>query len=343
MAPMIYSAYGFTGRLITEEAVARGLRPVLAGRNAAKLADMAERLGLPHRAVALDDAAGLRAALDGCGAVIHAAGPFADTSAAMAEACIATGTHYLDITGEPTVFAALRVTGPRAEAAGVALLPGCGFDVVPTDCLAAMVARRCPEATRLTLAFAGIDTPSRGTLRTAARNLDASALVRRAGRIEPRSGTLLSRLDFGDGPRRVIATTWGDLETAWDSTGIPDIEVFMAPAPGTAALMRLPGPLRPIAARAALSERVLARLPEGPDAATRRTGRAQVYARAEVPGGATAEQRLEVCEPYAFTARSAVEIARRVLAGDAPPGYRTPSQAFGEGLVLDIPGSRLLE
>jgi short subunit dehydrogenase-like uncharacterized protein len=107
--------------------------------------------------------------------------------------------------------------------------------------------------------------------------------------------------------------------------------------------MRLPGPLRRIAARAALSERALARLPEGPDAATRQAGRARLYARAEGPDGAVAEARLEVCEPYAFTARSAVEIARRVLDGQAPPGYRTPSQAFSEGLVLDIPGSRLLE
>ncbi|MFP4238891.1 MAG: saccharopine dehydrogenase family protein [Rhodosalinus sp.] len=340
---MIYGAYGFTGRLIAEEAVARGLRPVLAGRDAVRLAEVADRLGLSHRAVALDDAAGLRGALEGCGAVIHAAGPFAETSAAMAEACIASRTHYLDITGEAAVFAALRATGPRAVAAGIALLPGCGFDVVPTDCLAAMVAARCPEAQRLTLAFAGIDTPSRGTLRTAARNLDAAPLVRRAGRLEPRSGRLSTRLDFGDGPRRVIATTWGDLETAWDSTGIPDIEVFMAPAPATAALMRLPGPLRRIVARLALSERALARLPEGPDAATRRTARARLFARAEGRGGAVAEARLEVCEPYAFTARSAVEIARRVLAGPAPRGYRTPSQAFGKGLVLDIPGSRLLE
>ncbi|RBI86428.1 saccharopine dehydrogenase [Rhodosalinus halophilus] len=342
MTPMIYGAYGFTGRLIAEEAVRRGLRPVLAGRDADKLAALADRLGLPHRAVALDDPAGLRAALEGCGAVIHAAGPFADTSAPMADACIATRTHYLDITGEPGVFAALRALGPRAEAAGVALLPGCGFDVVPTDGLAAMVARRCRGAQRLTLAFAGIDTPSRGTLRTAARNLDASALVRRAGRIERRRGGLSATLDFGDGPTRVVATTWGDLETAWDSTGIPDIEVFMAPAPGTAALFRLPGPLRRLVARAALSERGLARRPEGPDARTRRTARARVYARAEGPGG-VAEQRLEVCEPYAFTARSAVEIACRVVAGAARPGYRTPSQAFGEGLVLDIAGTRLLE
>ena len=52
---MIYGATGYTGELAAREAVERGLRPVLAGRNADAVGALARQLGLEHRAFGLDD------------------------------------------------------------------------------------------------------------------------------------------------------------------------------------------------------------------------------------------------------------------------------------------------
>lgn len=153
---LIYGANGYTGTLVAQRAVERGLRPVLAGRNADAVGAVARRLDLPHIAINLDDVAGLEAALHGRVAVIHCAGPFSKTSRPMANACLRTGVHYIDITGEIAVFEELHARDGEARAAGVMLLPGAGFDVVPSDCLAVHLKRRLPEATHLALAFRGL-------------------------------------------------------------------------------------------------------------------------------------------------------------------------------------------
>src|SRR5436305_15188118 len=104
---MIYGANGYTGELAAREAVARGLRPVLAGRNARAVAELALELGLDSRAFALDDPAAAAHGVAGMAAVLHCAGPFVRTSRPMVDACLAAGAHYLDITGEIAVFTAI--------------------------------------------------------------------------------------------------------------------------------------------------------------------------------------------------------------------------------------------
>src|SRR5262245_43200382 len=93
--------------------------------------------GLDWRASGLDDARGLDGALAGATVVLHCAGPFASTWRAMSDACLRARAHYLDITGEIAVFEGLATRDAEARKAGVMLLPGVGFDVVPSDCLAA--------------------------------------------------------------------------------------------------------------------------------------------------------------------------------------------------------------
>jgi short subunit dehydrogenase-like uncharacterized protein len=180
---LIYGANGYTGGLIARLAVEHGLRPLLAGRDAAGVGALANELGLEHRVFPLDDTAALDAALAGVAAVLHCAGPFSRTSRPMADACLRTGRHYLDITGEIAVFESLAARAAEARAAGITLLPGVGFDVVPSDCLAAHLKRRLPSATRLALAIKGTERFSRGTARTMLEN--TGGMVRRAGRLEP--------------------------------------------------------------------------------------------------------------------------------------------------------------
>jgi short subunit dehydrogenase-like uncharacterized protein len=274
--------------------------------------------------------------------VLHCAGPFSRTSKPMADACLRTRTHYLDVTGEVEVFEALAARDAEARGAGVMLLPGCGFDVVPSDCLAVHLKGRLPGARRLALAFAGLGRLSRGTATTAIEGLGRGGLVRRGGVLTPvPSAWKARRIDFGEGERTAVTIPLGDLSTAWRSTGIPDIELYLAASPGLRALAvagRYLGPLLGSArVRRFLTARVRGRAP-GPTEDERRRGRAFVWGEVEDGEGSRVVSRLATPEGYTFTARSAVEIVERALAGQAPPGFQTPATAYGPDLVLALDG-----
>jgi short subunit dehydrogenase-like uncharacterized protein len=274
---LIYGAYGYTGALMAERAVAEGVRPILAGRSEEKLRPVAERLGCPFRAFGLDDRRELDEALDSVDVVLHCAGPFSRTAEPMVEACLRTKTHYLDITGEIAVFEALASRGAAAKNAGVMILPGVGFDVVPTDCLAVHLAQKLPDATNLTLAFAGSSALSHGTMVTSLEQVGRGA-VRRDGRIaEVPAAWKTMNIDYGAGVTRTSVTIpWGDVATAFHSTAIPNIEVFAGLPPSALRLIKasryLGGLLRAGPVQRFLERRVPA---GGPDEATRTTGAAR--------------------------------------------------------------------
>lgn len=347
---MIYGAYGYTGELIAREAVRRGHRPVLAGRNGPALERLATELGLPSVVVALEERAALERALGGVGAVLHAAGPFVHTSAPLLEACLGAGTSYVDITGEIPVFAAVFARQREAEQRGIALLPGVGFDVVPSDCLARWVADAVPHARVLKVAFAVLGRPSAGTAKASFEGLLRGNFVRREGVLaEVPWGHDVREVEFADRARTVMAIPWGDLETAFRSTAIPDITTYMAVPALAARGLALSTPLASRAlpwiarrlegskVRGAVLELIERRLPN-PDAAARERGRAQFWARAEAPDGRAREAWLETCDGYAFTAHSAV-LALERLAERRLTGALTPALAFGTDFVLEVPGS----
>src|SRR5688500_220953 len=180
---LLYGANGYTGELIADEAARRGVPVVLAGRRAEAIAPIAERLRADSRIFPLESGEQVARHLDGVTAVLLAAGPFAHTSAPVVEACIRRGIHYLDITGEIAVFEACKRRHADALAAGVTVLPGVGFDVVPTDCVAATLAAALPSATHLELAFGGGGGFSRGTAKTMLSGIGHGGAVRENGRI----------------------------------------------------------------------------------------------------------------------------------------------------------------
>jgi len=342
---LVYGAYGYTGQLVVREALAAGLRPVLSGRDPRALAAEAERSGLPHRAASLDDGAALDAAIGDARVVLHCAGPFVHTARPMVDACLRRGVHYLDITGEIAVFEALAARDAEGRARGVTLLPGVGFDVVPSDCLAAHLARRLPDATYLALAFRGLGGVSRGTGVTMAENAGGGGAVRRGGRIvRVPAAWRTRRIDFGDGvPSLAVTIPWGDVSTAWHSTGIPNIEVYMAMTPAMRRSLLVSrwlgwllsaGPVR-----RRLVERARARKP-GPSDASRARGESRLWGEARDERGHTVVSRLLTPEGYTLTARTAVAAARRVLAGGVPTGFQTPSRAFGADFILEQEGVR---
>jgi short subunit dehydrogenase-like uncharacterized protein len=339
---MIYGATGFTGRLLVRQAFDRGLTPRLAGRDEARLRRLATPLGFEYRAARLDDPAALARLLRGSRLVLNAAGPFADTAGPLVAACLATGAHYLDVTGELAVFAALERLDGEARRRRVMLLPGAGFVVVATDCLAAHAARQLPGAVGLRLGISRPAFAGRGTLRTAVRHLGPGVHVRRGGRLVllPR-GRREYDFDYGRGLRTSLAVDWADAVTAWHTTGIPDIEVYLELRPWERAAF-LAGRLLTGGLRSAFGQALLraqtAALPEGPTAGERRRARCTVVAEAEDRAGRRAISRLHTPDGYTFTAEAAVAIVQRVLGGEVAAGFQTAARVYGADFVLGLGG-----
>ena len=341
-AYLIYGANGYTGELIAREAVRRGQRPVLAGRSAEAVRALASALGLEHRAFALDDARAVDDALKGMTAILHCAGPFMRTFRPMADACLRARVHYLDVTGEIEVFERLAARDAEARAAGVMLLPGVGFDVVPSDCLAAHLKRRLPSATRLVLAFHSVGGLSRGTATTMIENLHRGGLIRRNGVLTPVPAAWKTRkVDFGRGPRTVVSIPWGDVSTAYHSAGIPDIEVYTTATGPLLLAMRASRLLRPLLASSVvqsfLKKRVRSGAP-GPNPEERARGRTVFWGEVTDEAGGRAVSRLHGPEGYTFTTLTALASVEKVLSGSAPPGFQTAAKAYGPDFVLGVEG-----
>ncbi len=338
---LIYGCTGYTGKLVARTAKSQGLQPLLAGRNASKTQAVAALHGFAWRAFDLAETAKLEAVLQEVDLVLHIAGPFSATSRPMADACLRTGRHYLDITGEIDVFESLAARSSEAQARGVMLLPGAGFDVVPSDCLAAHVKRRLPDATRLFLAIGGLGMLSRGTAKTSVEGIALGTRARRGGRIVRLPDTPRASADFGGGPSPTVALSWGDVATAWHSTQIPDIDVHFQSSRQIEQMTRL-GPVARFVLSTRLGQRLakaaVDRQPEGPSDTERSRGHAVLVAQASNAKGQTVRSRLRTPEGYTLTALTALEIARRVLAGDFKPGFQTPSLAYGADFALQFPG-----
>jgi short subunit dehydrogenase-like uncharacterized protein len=342
---LLYGAYGYTGRHIAEKASRVEPRPVLAGRDRGKTRAIADALDCPARAFPLDAPADIARQLEGVRLVLNCAGPFSATAGPMIEACLAAGVHYLDITGEIAVIESAAQCHDRAVAAGVSVIPAVGFDVVPSDCLAAMLAERLPSATRLQLAFTFTGGVSPGTAKTMLEGLASGAWVRVDGRLVRAAWAEKTiEVPFPDGPRQAVTVPWGDVAAAWHSTGIGNIEVFLAMAPGRIRWLRFARRLfpamksRPFAAQARWG---IGRFVAGPSAERNATSRSWLWGRVEDASGQRAEATLEAPGGYPITVSAALASVDRVLAGAAPIGFSTPSKAFGAEFVLGLPGTEL--
>ena len=341
---MIYGAYGFTGRLVVEEAVNRGHKPILAGRSEGKLIPMSEKWGLEFRTIDLEDASGLVAALQDLELVFHTAGPFQFTSKPMINACLATRTNYIDITGEIPVFQHTFAQHAEALSAGIALIPGAGLDVIPTDCLAKYVAGKIPDAVEMELALATSSRPSAGTVRSSLEMMPRGGMRRQAGKLVPHPlGSSIKTVRFSHKEMVVLSISWGDLETAYRSTGIPNITTYMAYPPRLVSHVRRFGPLIQKLSRLKLvraaARKLAGRLFSGPDEELRRRGRSYVWACAKDQDGKQVQAWLETLEGYQLTAVAGVRSVEKLLM-ERPVGALTPAQAFGADFILEIEGTQ---
>ena len=340
---LIYGANGYSGELIAREAVARGLKPVVAGRNKAAIEALAKELHVPSQVFDLSDVDFVATNLLDVDLLIHCAGPFSATSKPMLEACLMAKTHYTDITGEGDVFAYAHSLDQRFKEAGVVAIPGVGFDVIPTDCVAAKLKALMPDATQLTLGFDSRSGFSKGTAKTSVEGLGAGGKVRVNGAITKVPHAYKTRkIDFGDGEKLATTIPWGDVVTAYYSTQIPNIEVYIPASPGMVKNMKRLNWVRPLAGLKFVQNLLKKKIDssvEPPDAEKRESLTTCVWGEAMNAAGDIKTVRLKTANGYKVTQIGAVEVAQRILAQDKISGYMTPSMLAGSGLVLEFEGS----
>jgi short subunit dehydrogenase-like uncharacterized protein len=342
---MLYGANGYTGRLIVAEAVRRGLHPVLAGRNKDAIAALAAQSGLESRVFDLENPSATRDALRGFNTVLHCAGPFSATSQTMISACLQQHCHYLDITGEISVFANAHRQSDDARRADVVLMPGVGFDVVPTDCLAALLVRELPAATSLTLAFKSNGRVSPGTAKTSIEGLAGGGCVRRDGKLQWVPLAWKSReIPFAGGSHIAVTIPWGDVFTAFISTGIPDIEVYMAVPPSMIMRMKRMRMVRPLLSMQwvqNMMKRRVEKLVTGPSTEQREKSRMQLWGGVSTADGRRVTADMTTPDGYDVTVTAALGIVEYLLRNEVEGGFYTPSLLMGAGYAGTLPGVSL--
>ena len=339
---LLYGANGYTGELIARYAQQYNLRPILAGRKKELIEPLANKLNLSFRIFDLNDQDALHNALKEVKVVIHAAGPFQYTAKQMVEACLQTGTHYLDINGDIAVFEMIKRYDDAAKKAGIMLMPGAGFDVVPTDCIALQLKNMLPDAISLQLAFASLGGGiSHGTATTMAGKLGEGGAVRKEGKIIRKPlGQKGMWVDFNKKKLFVMSIPWGDISTAHFTTSIPDIETYTGISPRTYHILKwqllFNWLLRTNFMRSFIQKKIYER-PAGPSDEQRSNATSLVWGKATNANGKSVIARLSGPEGYTLTTHSALIIAQKVLNGNYAAGYQTPASAYGENLVMEIP------
>jgi short subunit dehydrogenase-like uncharacterized protein len=340
---LLYGANGYTGTLIARMAKEYDVSLILAARREESIKPMAEELGFPYRVIDLNDAVALDQALSEVGLVLHAAGPFKYTAKPMIEACLRTGKHYLDITGEIMVYEMAKKYHDQALAKGIMVMPGVGFDVVPTDCIALHLKNKMPDAVSLKLAFAGLGGAySRGTATTMAEGMGEKSARRIDGKITPVPlGEHGMWLELAGKKIFFMSIPWGDVSTAYHTTGIPNIETYTGASPKTFKLLKYQSLFNWLLRTSFMRNRQLKKIknmPPGPSDEKRGKSKSVVWGEAINGKGEAVQAKIKTPEGYTLTAISSLIIARKVAEGNFKPGYQTPAGCYGEGLVFEVPG-----
>ncbi|MCB0850646.1 MAG: saccharopine dehydrogenase NADP-binding domain-containing protein [Bacteroidetes bacterium] len=342
---LLYGAYGYTGKLIAHLAADYGLTPILAGRSEEKLKELSNETGFDYKAFDLSDTEKLHTAMKEVDTILHCAGPFINTFEKVVEACLETGTHYLDITGEVDVFEPIKKADSRAREKQIMLLPGIGFDVVPSDCLAVHLKNSTPDAESLTLAIFTKGGISHGTAISSASRLGQGAKVRKGGElIAVPYGYKVREFDF-DGEKASGSTyQWGDLSTAYHSTGIPNIETFMTNLPISIGMLKMMSVLKGMIGLSFVQQFIqkqIKKRPAGPSEEARDKGYSMVWGEVLNAKGEKQRAVFKGPEAYTLTAHTSLMALKKINAGEVKPGYQTPSAAFGKDFILELAGTEI--
>ncbi len=341
---MIYGATGYSGQLIVERAVKVGMKPVVAGRSQSKVEALAKQHGLDYRVFSIDMLRESDALIGQMDLVLNCAGPFSQTAEVVIQACLKQQAHYIDITGEIDVFEYAASLDDAAENRSVVLCPGVGFDVIPTDCVAAKLKKMMPDATHLALGFDSRSGFSPGTAKTSVEALPNGGKIRKDGEIVTVPLAAKTRkIDFGDGEKLAMTIPWGDVSTAYHNTQIPNIEVYIPGSPGMVKQLKRLNWVKPLLKMGWVQNMLKKRIEKkvkGPDEATRGKLKTFVWGEVKNAAGESKEYRIQVANGYEVTADGAVLVAQALLSSHAEAkGYQTPSMLLGDDLVENLPGT----
>lgn len=339
---MIYGVYGYTGQLIAEEAVRRGFTPILAGRDPQKTIEVANALGLECRTFSLTDKAEVKKNIADIDLLLNCAGPFSTTAEVMMDICSQLGTHYLDITGEIAVFELAQSFSQQARQTGAVICPGVGFDVIPTDCVAAILKFALPDATQLSLGFDSRSGFSPGTAKTSIEGLADGGKIRRNGII--RTVPLaydVKKIDFGNGEKLAMTIPWGDISTAYHSTGIQNIDVYIPSSEKMVRQARRANLIRPLLKLSiiqSLAKFWISKKVKGPSHKERERYPTYVWGEATNANGDTATARIKTANGYHLTMIGAIEVVSFLLENGCVGGTYTPSQLMGADFIERLSG-----
>lgn len=340
---LIYGANGYTGELIAREAVRQGLKPILAGRNKSKVEALAQELGLEFRTFGLDGVTQITDQLKGLRLVMHCAGPFSSTSKPMMKACLNSGCHYLDITGEISVFEFAQSLNKEAESADIVICPGVGFDVIPTDCIAAALKEALPDATHLALGFDSETDLSPGTAKTNIEGLAEGGKVRKHGEIITVAlAHNVRKIDFGNGEKTAMCIPWGDVSTAYYTTGIPNVEVFIPASSKIVTGTKILNCFRPLLKFQFIQKIIkviIAKSVVGPDEELRSNLPTYVWGEAKNSQGQIKIARIQTENAYSLTINGSLTVVKYLLENKVCGGSYTPAKLMGSDLVTKIRGS----
>lgn len=343
---IVYGAYGYTGKLIVERCAALGIKPLLAGRDEAKTQAIANSFNLPFVVVDINDKPAFIKLLGNSQVLLNCAGPFVHTAAKVAQYCLDAKVHYVDITGEYLVFEALAALDAQAKQAGITLLPGAGFDVVPSDCLALGLKNAMPNATHLQLAFAPVGGSfSVGTAKSSLEGMGNGGRIRKNGElVAVPTAYKVEEIDFGTFKAKAAVIPWGDISTAYRSTGIANIEVLLTMPPKQLSKLhwvdKLSWLLKSNWVKNYLRKQIEKRKP-GPSEQRRAKSRVFFTGKATNAQGQSIIHRLTVPDGYTLTAQTAVEVCQRIANGNYKPGYQTPAMLYGADFITHFEGVEL--
>ena len=344
---LLYGANGYTGKLIAKLVSTYNLHPILAGRTEASIKPLADELQLPHRIIDLDNKEQLESALSEVKLVLHAAGPYVYTAKQMIEACLQTGVHYIDINGDISVFEMLKKYDVAAKEKNIMVMPGVGFDVVPTDCIALQLKNKMPDATHLKLAFASIGGGlSHGTATTMTGKIGEGGAARENGKIVRKPlGQKGMWVNFGTKKLFVMTIPWGDVSTAYATTGIPNIETYTGMAPKVYRMLKFQWAfnwlLRREFIRNIIRKKIKAK-PAGPSDEQRQNSSSLVWGEASNATGKKITACISCLDGYTLTAHSSLVISKKILEGNYQTGYQTPAGCYGENLVMEMPQTKII-
>lgn len=328
---LIYGAAGFMGQLFLKTIHGEKLDIVLGARDNFSSTYTLRLFLLDNQTTIIENIKDVKL-------LINLAGPFKNTNKQLVEACIANGTHYIDIAGEVTELETVFAYDIKAKNANIMLMPGAGFGVVPTDIVANLAKDKLPDATHLKIAYITNGGASKGTLKSVLTDINKDGVILEND-VFNKAMPAFKTFQFlvYNKEQEVVYNPWrADLFSAKISSGIQNIETY-ANFPSFIVKM-MHGKL--LWLRDFILKRLINLFPIGPSEQQLEKGFTICFAEVKNAKGEKANAYIYGPEAYVFTANTLLAITKNIVANNFKSGFQTPN-IYGKELLKSIPNIKI--